>query len=49
MKIEFKPLTQNQINQLTCGKKHWSQKIGYLIKLAKNFGIIINTDGELYE
>jgi hypothetical protein len=31
-------LTQKQIWQLTEGKKHWSAKEQYLIKLIKNFG-----------
>ena len=43
----FRPLTQKQIYQLTEGKKHWSDKKQYLIKLAKNFGIVINSDEEL--
>lgn len=43
----FSPLTQKQIYQLTEGKKHWSEKKQYLVKLAKNFGITITTDEEL--
>lgn len=43
----MKQLTQNQINQLTYGKKHWSLKKDHLIKLAKNFGIQITSDEEL--
>jgi len=42
----FKSLTQNQINQLI-GGKHWSEKKQHLIKLAKNFGIVIETDEQL--
>lgn len=44
---DFRPLTQKQIFALTEGKKHWSEKKQHLIKLAKNFGIIINNDEEL--
>lgn len=43
----FSQLTQKQIVQLTDGKKHWSEKKTHLIKLAKNFGILINNDDEL--
>jgi hypothetical protein len=43
----FRPLTQNQIFALTDDKKHWSEKKQHLIKLAKNFGILITTDDEL--
>ena len=45
--MKFSTLTQNQIYQLTEGKKHWSEKKQHLIKLAKNFGITISSDGEL--
>ena len=43
----MKQLSKNQLFKLTDGKKHWSEKKEYLIKLAKNFGIIINNDEEL--
>ena len=42
----LKSLTQNQIFKLTTGK-HWSEKKRHLIKLAKNFGIVIETDEQL--
>lgn len=45
--IKMKQLTQNQIYRLTEGKKHWSEKKDFLIKLAKNFGISITSDEEL--
>lgn len=45
--FDFPQLTQNQIHQLTLSKKHWSKRKEYLIKLAKNFGVTINTDDEL--
>lgn len=37
-------LTQKQIYCLREGKKHWSLKINYITKLAKNFGIIITEE-----
>lgn len=43
----MKNLTQNQIESLLSGKKHWSEKKQHLTKLAKNFGIIITSDEEL--
>lgn len=43
----MKSLTKHQIFRLTDGKKHWSERKQHLIKLAKNFGIIINNDEEL--
>lgn len=45
--IQTKRLTKKQICSLLDGKKHWSEKKGHLIKLARNFGIVINTDEEL--
>jgi hypothetical protein len=42
----FKSLTQKQIHKLT-GGKHWREKKQHLIKLAKNFGIIIENDEQL--
>ena len=42
----FKSLTKNQIYKLI-GGKHWSEKKQHLIKLAKNFGIIIENDEQL--
>ena len=42
----FKSLTQNQIYKLI-GGKHWSEKKQHLIKLAKNFGIVIENDEQL--
>src|SRR6185503_9855866 len=37
-------LTQKQIWQLTEGKKHWSTKEQYLIKLIKNFGYVVTPE-----
>jgi len=42
----LKSLTQNQISKLI-GGKHWSEKKQHLIKLAKNFGIVIENDEQL--
>ena len=37
-------LSQKQIWQLTDGKKHWSTKEQYLIKLIKNFGYVVTPE-----
>jgi hypothetical protein len=47
--MKFPKLSRKQINVLTEGKKHWSEKKDHLIKRAKNYGIIIQNDEELRE
>jgi hypothetical protein len=50
----FSPLKFQTMNQLTqnqalslIGGKHWSEKKNHLIRLAKDYGIMITTDDEL--
>lgn len=46
---EFPSLTEKQIFQLTQGKKPWYEKKEHLIRIAKGFGILCETDDDLYQ
>lgn len=43
----MRQLTQRNIQTLTDGKRHWSEKKKHLIRIAKQIGIIIKSDEEL--
>lgn len=42
--FEHVKLSQNQVNLLTSGKKHWSLKVDYLIKQIKCFGHVVTAE-----